>query len=109
VGRDLLTGVPKIIKVHYSEIYFALDKSITKIEDAVIKALENAPPEISSDLYKSGIYLSGGGALIRGLGKRLEIKTKLKVIVAENPLEAITKGIGIVFSNRKKFKSILIA
>jgi rod shape-determining protein MreB len=109
VGRDLLTGIPKVIKVHYSEISFALDKSITKIEDAVIKALENAPPEISSDLYKSGIYLSGGGALIRGLGKRLENKTKLKVIVADNPLEVIIKGTGIAFANRKKFNSILMS
>ncbi len=108
VGRDLLTGIPKVIKVHYSEIAFALDKSITKIEDAILKALENAPPEIAADLYKSGIHLSGGGALIRGLDKRLGVKTKLTINVAENPLEVIIKGTGIAFSNRKKFKSVLM-
>ena len=66
-GRDLVSGIPKVVKITYSEIAFAMDKSISKIEEAVLKALENSPPELSADIYDNGIYLTGGGALLRGL------------------------------------------
>ncbi|MDX1628053.1 MAG: rod shape-determining protein, partial [Fulvivirga sp.] len=78
-GRDLMTGIPKVIKISYSEIAFALDKSVSKIEEAVLKALEISPPELSADIYDNGIHLTGGGALLRGLDKRLSLKTKLPI------------------------------
>lgn len=106
-GKDLLTGIPKMIRLSYSEIAFALDKSIIKIEEAILKSLENSPPELSSDLYQNGIYLSGGGALLRGLGKRISEKTKLKVTIAEDPLTAVVRGTGIALSDVKKYKNIL--
>ena len=65
-GRDLMTGIPKEIYVSYQEISHALDKSITKIEDAILSALEMTPPELSADIYKTGIYLAGGGSMLRG-------------------------------------------
>jgi rod shape-determining protein MreB len=82
-GRDLMTGIPKTIKISYSEVAFALDKSISKLEEAVLKALELSPPELSADIYEQGIYLTGGGAMLRGLDKRLSLKTKLPIHVAD--------------------------
>src|SRR6218665_2061398 len=72
-GRDLISGIPKTVKISYSEIAFALDKSISKLEEAVLRALEQSPPELSADIYEQGIYLTGGGALLRGLDKRLSM------------------------------------
>ena len=107
-GRDLMTGIPKVIKVSYSEISFSLDKSISKIEEAVLKALETSPPELSADIYENGIHLTGGGALLRGLDKRLSVKTKLPVKVAEDPLRAVVRGTGETLKNIKRFKAILM-
>ena len=76
-GRDLMTGIPKEIMVSFAEIAMALDKSISKIEEAILSCLENTPPELSADIYKTGIYLAGGGALLRGLDKRISSKTRL--------------------------------
>ncbi len=107
-GRDLMTGIPKIIKVTYSEIAFALDKSVSKIEEAVLKALEIAPPELSADIYDNGIHLTGGGALLRGLDKRLALKTKLPIHVAEAPLLAVVKGTGMAIKDLDKYKAVLM-
>ena len=107
-GRDLMTGIPKIIKVSYSEIAFALDKSVSKIEEAVLKALEISPPELSADIYDNGIHLTGGGALLRGLDKRLALKTKLPIHVADDPLRAVVRGTGIAMKNLDSFKTVLM-
>lgn len=106
-GRDLMTGIPKEITVSYSEIAHALDKSISKIEEAILKALEMTPPELSADIYRTGIYLTGGGALLRGLDKRLAMKTKLPVHVAEDPLRAVVRGTGIALKNIERFKFLI--
>jgi rod shape-determining protein MreB len=106
-GRDLMTGIPKEITINYSEIAGCLDKSISKIEEAVLKALENTPPELAADIYKRGLYLTGGGALIRGLDKRLHQKTKLPVHVADDPLRAVVKGTGIALKNTDKFTFLI--
>src|SRR6266850_2417640 len=98
-GRDLMTGIPKTIKISYSEVAFALDKSISKLEEAVLKALELSPPELSADIYERGIYLTGGGALLRGLDKRLSLKTKLPIHVADDPLRAVVRGTGMALKN----------
>ncbi|MBC7391246.1 MAG: rod shape-determining protein [Opitutaceae bacterium] len=108
-GRDLMTGIPKVIKVSYSEIAFALDKSVSKIEEAVLKALEISPPELSADIYERGIYLTGGGALLRGLDKRLALKTKLPIHVAEDPLRAVVRGTGLALKNINTYKAVLMS
>ncbi|MDH5599056.1 MAG: rod shape-determining protein [Cyclobacteriaceae bacterium] len=107
-GRDLMTGIPKVIKVSYSEIAFALDKSVSKIEEAVLKALEISPPELSADIYDNGIYLTGGGAMLRGLDKRLAMKTKLPIHIADDPLRAVVRGTGTALKNIKLFRSVLM-
>ena len=106
-GRDLMTGIPKEQAVSYSEIAYALDKSLSKIEAAVLSALEMTPPELSADIYKTGIYLTGGGALLRGLDKRISMKTKLPVHVAEDPLRAVARGTGIALKNIDRFTFLL--
>ena len=106
-GRDLMTGIPKQISVTYQEIAHALDKSISKIEEAVIKALETTPPELASDIFRRGLYLTGGGALLRGLDKRLTQKTKLDVHVANEPLRAVVRGTGIALKNTDKFSFLI--
>jgi rod shape-determining protein MreB len=103
-----MTGIPKTIKVSYTEIAFAIDKSISKIEEAVLKALENSPPELSADIYDNGIHLTGGGALLRGLDKRISLKTKLRVTVADDPLRAVVRGTGIALKNLSQFKGVLM-
>ena len=108
-GRDLLTGIPKTQKLTYSEIAYALDKSVAKIEEAVLKALEISPPELSADIYERGIYLTGGGALLRGLDVRLSRKTKLPVHVAEDPLRAVVRGTGQCLKNLENYKSVLMS
>jgi rod shape-determining protein MreB len=107
-GRDLMTGIPKVIKISYSEIAFAIDKSVSKIEEAVLKALEISPPELSADIYDNGIHLIGGGALLRGLDKRLALKTKLPIHVTEDPLKAVVLGTGIALKNISAYKAILM-
>lgn len=107
-GRDLMTGIPKQIKVNYSEIALALDKSISKIEEAILRALELTPPELSADIYQTGLYLTGGGALLRGLDKRIAAKTKLPVYIADDPLRAVVRGTGIALKNIDSFKSLMV-
>lgn len=106
-GRDLMTGIPKEIHVSYVEIAHALDKSISKIEEAILSALEMTPPELSADIYKTGIYLAGGGSMLRGLDKRISMKTKLPVHVAEDPLRAVARGTGIALKNADNFNFLI--
>jgi rod shape-determining protein MreB len=106
-GRDLISGIPKQVFTTYQETAIALDKSIAKIETAILRALEQTPPELASDIYKRGIYLTGGGALLRGLDKRISAKTRLSVHVAEDPLKAVVKGTGIALKNSKKYSFLI--
>jgi rod shape-determining protein MreB len=106
-GRDLMTGIPKQVGIAYNEIAQTLDKSITKIEEAVLKVLEMTPPELSGDIYQTGLYLTGGGALLRGLAKRISDKNKLPVHVAEDPLRAVARGTGIALKNINRFKFLI--
>lgn len=108
-GRDLMTGIPKEIYVSFKEIAHALDKSISKIEEAILSALEMTPPELSADIYKTGIYLAGGGSMLRGLDKRISQKTKLPVHIAEDPLRAVARGTGIALKNIDKFQFLIKA
>ena len=107
-GRDLLTGKPKQVQISHREIAKALDKSILRIEDAVMETLGQTPPELAADIYNTGIYLAGGGSMLRGLDKRLSQKTDLPVYIAEDPLRAVVRGTGITLKNLSKFRSVLI-
>ena len=106
-GRDMITGKPKEIMIGYKEIARALDNSISRIEDSVMETLSMTPPELSADIYKTGIYLAGGGALLRGLSDRLRKKTGLPVFVAEDPLRAVVRGTGIALKNMDKFNFLI--
>ena len=107
-GRDLLTGKPKEILISFKEVYKALDKSIIRIEDSVMETLAQTPPELAADIYNTGVYLAGGGSMLRGLDKRLSQKTELPIFIAEDPLRAVVRGTGTVLKNIERYKSVLI-
>ena len=106
-GRDLMSGIPKEISISHVEIAHVLDKTIAKIEEAILHTLERTPPELSADIYRTGIYIAGGGSLLRGLDKRLALKTKLPVHVAEDPLRTVARGTGIALKNVENFQFLL--
>lgn len=106
-GPHQMTALPIEIPVSYQEIAHCLDKSITKIEAAVLSVLEETPPELYADVYTRGIYLAGGGALLRGLDKRLSEKHNIPVHVSEDPLHAVARGTGIALKNVDKFQFLI--
>lgn len=107
-GRDLLSGKPRELELSHSHVVEALEKSIISIENAVMDVLSGTPPELSSDLYRKGIYLAGGGALLRGLAKRISLKTELPIHISEDPLRAVVRGTALVLKNLEEYKSVLI-
>lgn len=107
LGRDLMTGIPKRINISYTEIAACLDNSVSKIEEAVMKALEITPPELAGDIYQNGMYLTGGGALLRGLGKRLSARTSLPVHIADEALLAVARGTDIALKNIDRFTFLM--
>lgn len=91
-GPNLMTAHPVEATITHQEIAHCLDKSIAKIETSILHVLENTPPELYADIVENGIFLSGGGALLRGLAKRLQDKVNIKFIVSEDPLHAVARG-----------------
>jgi rod shape-determining protein MreB len=106
-GRDLMSGIPKEVIVTYKEIAGALNNSIEQIEEAIMSALFNTPPALSADIYNEGLYLTGGGSMLRGLDKRISTKTKLPVYVAEDPLRAVARGTGIALKNTDTYTFLM--
>ena len=106
-GPNLLTSLPQTVTLSYNEIAYALEKSLVKLDAALMKVLETMPPELYSDIVKNGIYLAGGGALIKGLDKRLSNKCGLPVHIAEDPLRAIARGTSIAMKNVDKFSFLM--
>ena len=102
-GPNRITALPMEVPVCYQEIAHCLDKTVAKIENAVLSALENTPPELYADIVKNGIYLTGGGALLRGLDKRLTDKINIRFQIAEDPLHSVAKGTGIALKNIDRF------
>lgn len=98
-GRDLSTGLPKSIKITATEIREALTPTITEIIGSIQEVLEETPPELLTDIVERGIFLAGGGALIRGLDKRIAEETKLPVYVSDDPLTTVVRGCGEVLNN----------
>jgi rod shape-determining protein MreB len=107
-GRDLVAGVPKITEVSSIEIRESLNAPITQMIEAVKVALEKTAPELSSDLIDRGIFLTGGGALIKGLDERIKMETGVSVHVAEDPLTAVARGTGKVLEDLDYFKRVLL-
>ena len=94
-GPNQMTALPMEVQVSYQEISHCIEKSISKIEASVLAALQQTPPELYADIVRNGIYLAGGGALLRGLDKRLTDKIGIQFHVAEDPLKAVAKGTGV--------------
>jgi rod shape-determining protein MreB len=103
-GPHQMTSLPIEIPISHDEIAHCLDKSILKLEIAIINVLERTPPELYADIHEKGVWLAGGGALLRGLDKRLTEKTNIKFHIAEDPLHAVARGTGIALKNVEKFK-----
>lgn len=106
-GPNQMTALPIEVPVSYQEISHCLEKSISKMETAILNALEQTPPELYADIVNKGIYLAGGGALLRGLDKRLSNKLGIPFHIAENPLHAVARGTGIALKNRHKFNFLI--
>jgi rod shape-determining protein MreB len=98
-GRHVAHGIPHTVRVWDSDIRTALAEPLRQIVQAVRESLERVPPELSSDIYDSGVVLTGGGALLRNLDKRLRVETGLPVLVAENPLTSVVMGAGMMLSD----------
>ena len=106
-GPNILTSLPQTVTLSYNEIAYALEKSLVKLDAALMKVLETMPPELYADIVKKGVYLAGGGALIKGLDKRLSNKSGLPFHIAEDPLRAIARGTGIAMKNIDKFSFLM--
>ena len=106
-GPNQMTALPMEVPVSYQEIAHCLEKSISKVEMAVLSALEQTPPELYSDIVRRGVYLAGGGALLRGLAKRLSDKINIPFNVAEDPLRAVARGTGVALKNVDKFNFLI--
>jgi rod shape-determining protein MreB len=108
-GRDLISGVPKTLKINSDEIRIAISEQVDAIVDTVKMALELTPPELSADIVDRGIVLTGGGALLRNLDKRLKVETGLPIIIAEDPLSSVVLGSGKALENIDVLRDIMIS
>ena len=106
-GPNQMTALPMEIPVSYQEVSHCIEKSVSKIEAAVLSALEQTPPALYADLVRNGIYLAGGGALLRGLDKRLTDKIGITFHIADDPLHAVAKGTGVALKNVDKFNFLI--
>ena len=106
-GPNRITALPMEVAVCYQEVAHCLDKTVAKIENAVLSALEKTPPELYADIVHNGIYLTGGGALLRGLDKRLYEKINIPFHIAEDPLHSVAKGAGIALKNVDRFSFLM--
>ncbi len=106
-GPNMMTALPMEVPVSYQEISHCIEKTISKIEAAVLSALEQTPPELYADLVRNGIYLAGGGAMLRGLDKRFTDKIGIQFHIAEDPLLSVARGTGVALKNIDKFSFLI--
>jgi len=106
-GPNQMTALPIEIPVSYSELAHALDKSLSKVETAVLSVLERTPPELYADIVNNGVYLAGGGALLKGLDKRLSDKMNIPFRVADDPLHCVARGTGMALKNIHRFPFLM--
>jgi len=107
-GRDLVSGIPKIIEVSSDEIRQAIKDPVNAIVEAVKHALEKTPPELASDILDRGIIMTGGGSLLKGIDQIIRERTNVPVNIAEEPLLSVVRGTGIVLENVKKYEDVLM-
>ncbi len=108
VGKDLLTGIPKNMRITSEEIREAIEEPVSAIIDAIRRALEKLPPEFASDLNESGMVLTGGGALLGGLDHRIEKETGINVYVADDPLLSVVLGAGKALEDMARYRKVFI-
>jgi len=108
-GRDLSNGLPKTLTITSSDVRVALEPLIKRMEETVRETLERTSPELVRDIVERGIILTGGGALLKGLPKRLSASLNIPVMCAEQPLDAVAMGIGKVLDELEKMKRVLIS
>ncbi len=106
-GPSILTALPQTVSLNYNEISYALEKSLVKLDAALMKVLESMPAELYSDVYRNGVYLAGGGALIKGLDRRLSEKTGIPFHIAEDPLRSIVRGTNMALKNINRFSFLM--
>ena len=106
-GRDLNTGLPKVMEINSEQVREAMEEQIVQIVDVIKMTLEKTPPELSSDVMERGIVLAGGGALIKNLDKLISVKTGIPVYITEAPLNAVVRGTGKALDDLEKLKSVL--
>ena len=107
-GRDLITGLPKAIMVNDIQVREAIGRTITKIVENIKTILETTPPELVSDIYERGIFLSGGGALLRGLDKAISLAAKIPVKIAEDPLTCVVRGTGYLLGDKDLLEKVVL-
>jgi rod shape-determining protein MreB len=107
-GRDLVDGLPKSIKIKTGEVYEAMKEALGFIKNAVKKALSETPPELASDIVEKGVFLTGGGALIREIDKMIKEETDLEVKIAEDPLRSVVLGAGLILDNIEENRNLLM-
>ncbi|MBR1563930.1 MAG: rod shape-determining protein [Paludibacteraceae bacterium] len=107
IGPNKVTALPTEVPISYQEIAHCLEKSISKIENAILQALEQTPPELYADIVKNGIFLTGGGALLHGLATRLTNKITIPFHVADDPLHAVARGTGVALKNVNNFNFLI--
>lgn len=108
-GRDLVTGLPKEVVITNTDVREAMSQSIATLVESIKEVLETTPPEILSDVMHRGIYLAGGGALIKGLAELLHRELKIPIHIADDPLSAVARGAGVILEDMEHFKEVLIA
>jgi rod shape-determining protein MreB len=106
-GPNLMTALPIEVSVSYQDVAYSLDRSISKIESGILNVLEQTPPELYADVVGKGVFLTGGGALLRGLDKRLTDKINIPFHVVEDPLHAVARGTGIALKNIGNFQFLM--
>ena len=107
-GRDLLTGLPKALMVSDKQIREAISRTVVKIIDNIKMILETTPPELVSDIYERGLFLSGGGALLRGLDKAISAATKIPVKISDDPLTCVVRGTGILLTDKELLEKVVL-
>ena len=108
-GRDLVSGIPKQVLIHSQEIRDCIQEPVRQIVDAVVSALEITPPELASDIFDNGIVMTGGGSLIRGLDRLLELETNLPIGVDEEPMTCVVRGADKIMEDFTRYRTVLSA
>jgi len=108
-GRDLLTGLPKAVMISDKQVREAISRTVSKIIETIKTILETTPPELVSDIYERGLYLSGGGALLSGLDKAISSAAKIPVKIVDDPLTCVVRGTGLLLGNEELLNKVVLA